>query len=437
MAREQVYKSQAAGLRASRPEPPAAGRHPPLAIYHHPVIAISLILILASGVQIGVWLVSTRLPSPTIRKPSFVTVHGLLFEMLEETISRQAGENGANRPVMFIGCLVVSLLSGLAWYGAARISVGPAWGLWTGLCWVAHPSFAFLAQRPTKLTLLIALIPIVWCLLLWWNRSRRRRTAFVLGLALGLLSLASIQGVLLLPAIILAMLFGGRGGGKRCSGAALVLAGFGLLAAPSVVLMVPRLTRSVRGAEAYNIKQTMEASLWNAFDDGDGSPVAEAAHVQCSSHPRGHRPSPLGFLGLQLRQSPRAVAVWFGQRLWRTLSATADGRLHRVLLVLQLLWLVPALWGYLVALGYPPWRWEAGTAGLFLAASWILAGFAEPLARNLTPVGGFGIIFAMVGVADVYERIFGRRLTDPSLAARARRSRPAKLAPNRHPTRLS
>jgi len=372
---------------------------------------VSLILVLASAVQIGVWLVGTRLPPPTRLRPSCVTAHGILFDMVQEAVSRRTGESGVDQPVLFIGCLVVSLLSGIAWYGAARLAVGPAWGLWTGLCWVAHPGFAFLAPRPSKLALLIALIPTVWWILLWWKRSRRRVTAVLLGLTLALFSLVSIQVVLILPGLMLAMLLAPAKGGKRWPHVAWTLAGFALLLAASLVLVVPRLTQKVDGANQYKMQQQLAVHLWQAFDDDDGSPVARAARLEHRLRPRENRLSPWRFLAFELWRSPPTVARWFGARMGRTLYDTADGKLRRPLLALQLLWLVPALWGYLVALRHAPWRWAAITAGLFVAVAWLFAALAEPRARNLTAVGGFGILFALVGVADLYERVFGRRLT--------------------------
>ena len=48
----------------------------------------------------------------------------------------------------------------------------PAWGLWTALLWVMHPSFAFVAPRPGPLALMMPLTAGALALLLCWRRSR-------------------------------------------------------------------------------------------------------------------------------------------------------------------------------------------------------------------------------------------------------------------------
>ncbi len=46
-----------------------------------------------------------------------------------------------------------------------------------------------------------------------------------------------------------------------------------------------------------------------------------------------------------------------------------------------------------------------------LTSSPTLAAAFEPLARNLVPAEALVIAFALIGIADIYERLFHRRLT--------------------------
>jgi len=409
MARDPMDELLARSLRAEGP----ARRGPvrlPLPFHHHPVVAVSLILIVASLAQIGVWLVNARLPGPAELRPSCVIAHGLLFDIGREAVAGHQDQADLNQPAVFITCLVISLLSGVAWYGAARLALGPAWGLWTGLCWVAHPSFAFVASRPSPLALMILLIPLIWCMLLWWWRARRPGAALFAGVLLAVLSLVSVQGVILLLVVILAMLLVQNGRSGRWVACAATLVGFTVCLIASLPLTIPRLSERVVETGRYKYERRLTRHLWRALDDGCGSSIAEAAHTQRLQADADGPPTPWALLASESRRSPRDIVHWYAARVWRTLYETADGKLRRPLLSLQLAWLVPALWGYLVAFSHARWRWPAATAGLFIAPTWLLAAFAEPLARSLTPVWGFVIMFALVALADIYERILGRRL---------------------------
>lgn len=407
----------------------------PARLHHHSVVAVSLILVLASAVHIGVWLIASRLPAATFTEPSCVIAHGLLYDVQAVIVTRVTRDTETARKAMFAVCLVIALSSTLTWYTAARLALGPTWALWTGLAWAAHPSFAFLAQRPGRLTLLMALIPLVWCTLLWWERSRRAAAAAGLGLALAMLSLASIQGLLLAPILLLAVLAvhprtsdyprNGRRA-TRWTHLTWALAGFVLGGLFFLTVTLPWLPRNTTDTDTAHVRQRLAADMWNALDTGDGSAVAEAAHAVRSHNPPEDWRAPWRLLANRLRQDPLAVVTWLGDRSWRALYQTADGRLHRPLLAMQLACLLPALWGWVVALRHRPWRWMAITAGLMAAATWLVAALAEPLARNLTPVGGLMILFALIGVADLYERIFGRRLTRPTRRSDAR---PDRLGP--------
>jgi hypothetical protein len=111
-----------------------------------------------------------------------------------------------------------------------------------------------------------------------------------------------------------------------------------------------------------------------------------------------------------LIDSPAASLQWFGRRTWRTFYATSAGHFQRPLFATQVAVLLPAIWGAVVCLRQPAWRWPAAASLLLVGTHWIVASIAEPLARSLAPLGGMLVIFAVVGVADAYERAFGRRL---------------------------
>jgi hypothetical protein len=467
----------------------------PLPLYYHPVIACSLILIVAAAVQIGVWLVSMKLPAQAPGSRSFVVVHGVLLDALRGVAFAPGNEDATSRPAWFIAGLLLALSSGLTWYAVARFGLGPKWGLWTGLFWVVHPSFAFLANQPDKLTLLIALIPAAWCALLWWRRCPSTWVALLLGATLAATCLAGFQGILLLvialPAMLLSKL---ASGGHRFAGAAAAVLGLAITLSVSVagiiarqvtadlaratsavqenrttasrpsgmglapsrpvssnwMLALTRLSTNPSGirpspsvqagwwlwlarenllSDVRRFLTRLDHDLWNALDDGSGTAVANAARKRMgavgSDRPdlAPHLPPAVYFLADEYRQAPRDVGRWFVGRFWRTIYASRDGRVLYSLAVLQFAWLVPALWGFWIALAYRPWRWLAVSAGLFVVAYWVLVALAEPLAGNLTPVGGFGVMFALVGVTDVYERLFGRRLTAPAPASRSARLR--------------
>ncbi len=399
----------------SRPErsshlrlrPTAAGEflppaNPPLPLYHHPVVAISLILSVGSLAQICVWLLASRLPPPVLVPHSSLIAHGWLFEQLVALLTRLNPTETASPPLLFPICLAIALLSGPAWYMAARLALGHAWGLWVGLCWVAHPAFAFLAQHPTTLVMILTFLPLAWALLVWWHRRRRRWMAALAALGLALLTSVSLLGVVLLLPSAVSMLSTGRRK-KKWSGAAILMVTYALAIAPLVYWFS-------RPASLESLRHRVTSDLWSRLDSGDGSSLSSAVQAWRVAHP-GAALDVREFVKAEIGKSPLRVAGWFGERVWKSIHATADGRLERPLLVAQLALVLPAAWGWLVAFGFNRWRWVASTALTWSLVVWTLAALSEPLARNVVPAGGFGVMFALVGLADVYERIFGRRLT--------------------------
>jgi hypothetical protein len=113
-----------------------------------------------------------------------------------------------------------------------------------------------------------------------------------------------------------------------------------------------------------------------------------------------------------IREAPGPHLVWYLGRVFQTVWTTADRRFERPLLALHLMWMIPALWGAIIASRHEPWRRLLIMAACFTLVFWSCAALLEPLARNLTPIGGFGIMFGLVGWADAYERFFGRRLLE-------------------------
>lgn len=425
----------------------------PRRFYHHPVIALSLIFILASIVQVITREISSRMPAPTLSEPSLVTVHGLLFEALTDAtemgmhrwaLSLAGGaqattvvpgdaelrnladsrvlwfnapalvalgmeKRGAMQPVVYLGCFLALLASAVGWYVAVRSALGPSWAMGTGLIWVAHPAFALLAQRPGELSLLVAIIPLCWFTLIAWEHRRRWWIAVVAGGALALVASMSLQGLLLLPLVVLLMVVTSSGA-RRISQPASAIAGFLLAGGLLLPVVRPVAEDESRVDGRSGFVERFQEDFWFRLDDGDGSTIAAAAHEHYAGQSDDVRSAPWSFLVTQFRESPRNVIVWLASRWGRTLYSTLDGTHVTWLKRVQIAGLIPAVWGFVIALRHAAWRWAAVTGGLFIAVAWMLAAVAEPLARNLTPVGGLTILFALIGLADVYYRIRGRRL---------------------------
>jgi hypothetical protein len=375
---------------------------PVLPFYHHPVVALSLVLVVACLAQVAASLVSSQLslgPTPPSISSS---VHDHLFTVIQEELRITLPQAQADR-ALFAITLSAAILSAAAWYAVARLGLGPSWGLWTALLWVVHPSFAFLAQREDALALLMLLTPLSLALLLWWRRSRRPIAALLAGMSLGLLALSGLQGLLAFPLALAALLVAPVKSLARLAGILLVGLGFGLVLATASTVVWPSFHLS------DVIARLRERGLV-IMDDGD-SPLAVAARRELTTPPTAATPSPTGFLLRQFHEHPADALKWLGRRLWRATYATSNGRLQRPVFALEMIFMVPALWGVLVALRSRHWRWTALICALFAGTFWLAAGLIEPLARNLVPVGGVPILFALLGAADLYERLRARRLT--------------------------
>ncbi|MGQ9652066.1 MAG: hypothetical protein ACUVXJ_18350 [Phycisphaerae bacterium] len=429
----------------------------------------------AAAMQILVWVVGLRLQSPRPTAPSSLVAHGLLYQVIADALEDHGLEAAQVASVLFVANLLPALLSGIAWYGIGWLGLGPKWGVWVGLLWVLHPSFAFLANQADRLNVLIALVCTSWCVLLWWRRSRKTSAALILGLLAATILSIGFQSLALVAIAVPGMLLSARGAnGGRITGAITTLTAFvvGTIFLAAVIALPrfpttlssgplkkevsqspsqprhswPRTAarlavrvshpgdalrlRAVVGLffirdqlleDSRQIVARFDTDLWNVLEDGSGSHIAQAALAVSPPGTADHPPAGR-FLIDQCRVAPAQTLAWLAQRMWKSTYATRDRRTHYPFILLQFGWLVPAFWGLWIALRYRPWRWLAVTAGLFAGSQWVLVGVVEPLARNLVPVGGFVILFALVGVTDVYERFFGRRLTAPAPA-----SRPARL----------
>jgi hypothetical protein len=370
-------------------------------------VGISLVLICAAFGQAATWVVNIRLlaasaenlggiaPSPLIASP-------VLYKGLYQAIDYLNHSALPTPRILFSVCLLLSMLSAIGWYAVARLFLGRAWGLWAGILWGVNPLIAFLAQRPGPLALSIVTVPFAWALILAWSRSRRRRTAFVGGLAAGLATLASapmLLGFAFSAPLLLAVTRRRR---KAWQGFALLWLG---LALPLVTLVL-----LVRSGAVENPLPAFADHFLASLDEGDGSAISRAMRNPIPpNEPTG--PVRLRAIAHEVAHSPAELPVWLLRRMWRTIYATSDGHFQRPLFAVQLALLVPAIWGAVVCLRQPRWRGRALASMALIAAFWLVAAIAAPFARSLSPIGGMVTIFALVAIADLYERAFGRRLS--------------------------
>ncbi|MBI4579664.1 MAG: hypothetical protein HY718_08185 [Planctomycetes bacterium] len=156
---------------------------------------------------------------------------------------------------------------------------------------------------------------------------------------------------------------------------------------------------------------SFSSDLVMVLDPNDSSAIARAMRAGGATAAGGGWRSRASVVWREMANSPAEVPSWLARRAWRCLYATADGRFQRPLFAVQIALLAPALWGTVVCLRQRTWRWPATASLLLVAAFWVTAAVAEPLARSLAPVGAMLVIFAIVGAADFYERAFGRQLS--------------------------
>lgn len=391
-------------IRRARPVAGPAEATLPLPLHHHPVVALSLILMAGCLAQVAAWLVQARLPASGPILPPAGIAHGYLFNALAVHLHRLVPEAQFD-PALFVASIALCLLSAGGWYAVARSAIGPAWGLWTALLWVVHPCLAYAAQHPGPLVLQAVLVPFSLALLLRWHQAHTAPAAVGAGLGLGLLALVGWQGVLL-AAVALGIVLLSPIRRRRAVTAAVLLVG-GCAAPPMLAVTVGQ----PRFDPAFALRQ-LSINLRVALDDAPALGVSSTQPAGAS--PTQTRPGSVVNLYWQTaRATPRETAAHLARRAAHAVYATADHRLERPLLAVQLLFLVPAGWGLFVGLRHAPWRGPVMICCLWVLPFWLAATLAEPLVRNLVPAGGVPVLLALVGVADIYERFFGRRLTEP------------------------
>lgn len=391
----------AVSLKPAVPEPSAAVVRP---LTHQPIVAVSLVLIAASVAQLAISLVNARFlaggSDAGVAAPSSLIANDRTFEAFTSVLQRAAPSPATGDRIVFGVLLVVAILSSVGWYAVARLMLGPAWGLWCGAVWALHPLFAFLAQRPSALTLSLVCVPVVWALLLWWNRNRRRRVAFLAGIVAGFSVFVSMP---MAPAFVIAasVLFAtGRFKRRSVQSFPLIWLGFFL---PLVGVWF-----LLGNSDASSPLGSFSTDLSRAFEDN--TTFGRAIQVRIGPNSTPPLAELIGIIGAEFLRSPVAGARWFAVRIWQTLYATADGHFQRPLFAVQMVFLIPAVWGAAVCLRQRFWRWPAVACLILVASHWLAAAVAQPLARNVAPVGGVVVLFVLVAVADLYERAFGRRL---------------------------
>ena len=305
---------------------------------------------------------------------------------------------------MFGICLVIGMLACVGWYAVGRIALGPPWGLALGMTWAAYPAYAFLAQRAEPLTVLLALLPATFAVLAYWYRRKKRpEFALAVGAAMGLLTLLLTITPLLVLVLTFIMPTGSRRRRRRYTSTLLLWVGY-------LGIVLPLWTLYLDGSGRRAVLHRISADLGQRMEIGAPPGMLEEIRAWREAHP--DQPSPPGgtFLLQQLLSSPGETVRWFAGRWTRTLYATADGRLQRPLFLLQVVLVLLAAYGAVVAVRYRPWKWITITGLLFLGVFWIAAAAAEPFARNMIPISGILVLLALIALADLYERTFGRRL---------------------------
>lgn len=404
-------------MKPSRPDKPAAATlkaatdsglpaAPLRPLVYQPIVAVSLVLIAATLTQIAVHVVHLRLlapggAGPAAINPSSWVANGWAYAAIDRWLEQAGMLTGAGPRLPFAVLLIIGLLSSVGWYAVGRNLLGPGWGLWGGLAWAFHPLFGFLVQRPSPLTFGLFALPAAWAALLWWNRCRRRRVALLAGLLAGMAALVSIAWGAAFVAMAPLLFVAGGVNRRSLQSFPLLWLGFAI---PLLAVWV-----AVAAWAAPNPLDLLSTDIIRALEDSE-SPFARAVHSRFANGPRPGIRAPLAVAAHGAMNSPADAARWFAGRAWQTLYATNGGYFQRPLFVAQMVVLIPALWGILVCLREPLWRWPTLAGLVLIVANWAVAALAEALARSIAPVSGLLVLFAIVGIADVYERLFGRRL---------------------------
>ncbi len=367
-------------------------------IFHSAGIHLSLILIVAGLAQMVIgWLkshilVQTVLPQP---QSSLIANRFYLDTLLRFFLNSSPGATPGLR-VEYVVCVLIALLSAVPVYFVTRRWLGSVWALVAGFLYVVYPSFAWFITDTGPLALFIFLVPMLCLLLLRWETSQDFLEAFFLGISLALMTLINFVGLFLLLIITTGVCLHQPRTRRNLIGVMVILLGYALLIHPARSLLST--------ADRVKSETAMTIDFWNAIDNADGSAIAKAARSNKTSSPH-----PFLFLRDQARESPSNVIGWVLQRTWRTLYLSSDDRLNQMVFFLQLLWLVPALWGFIVAWSCPERRWAAILAAVLCFSLWGMAAVVEPLARNLTPLLGIFLVFSLAGIRDISHRIARHR----------------------------
>lgn len=385
-------------------------------LFHHPVVAVSLLLMAAAAAQIAIWSLQDVL-APAITLPSAVTLssssaflHGWLFERLEHALTHFVHDEARVHTLLFLTGFASGLISGIAWFAAARFAHRPIAAWVVALLWLTHPGVVLLIQRQGALMLMIAFASLCWALLIAWHRYRHYTLAIGAGLACGGMTLISLLGPAFLAVALVGVLLSSRDRRRNAAAAGELLLGWAVLVAPAYHM-------TLRSDGLEPIVQRIGSHLWASLDSGEKTPVAQDALRWRADHASEGAPRPLDFLAHELKTKPKTLLNWLAHRAWLALYATEKGTLARPLQASQIVILLPAFWAIVISLRHPDRRWLALTGLGLTLATWTAAALAEPLARNLLPAGGIMMLLACVGLADWRERLL--RLTDRVSASRA------------------
>jgi hypothetical protein len=435
----------------------------PPTIFSHPVVAASLVVIIAAAVQIGWWYLNAhvgQVTGPMTLRVSRAVVHGILFDAVEDLVLAQPLYSLRPEAFMFVLFMALALLSGVVWLWFASCHAGRRIALVAVIALVAHPWFSMVVHRPDDvLTPLILIVALAAGSLAWWYRSQRLAAAASAGLWLAVMSGFSIHFLLLLPGALLMMLLSGRGVLRSIQSMLCCLCVFAAVSIPMLAFATPwvasridrgrpsvvaQATQHLHASSTVDflisrihagstwsdtqwhraaleagyvsltswdaMLQRMEVDLWSAIDNGDGSSVARAAVEVASSTSLARRPNAVRFLFMQIRKDPFTTSWWMFERAGDSLTRLQPGNSEEgssmrlveiIFLGLQIVTVALACVGFVVGVLRAHMRWLTITSLIFTLSFLLMAAMAEPLARSLTPVAGFVVLYAVMGTRSM------------------------------------
>ena len=320
------------------------------------------------------------------------------YPLLLATVYRLTGSLDPRQPAAVWAQRVLMWLTLIPFYLLIRSACGGGWALAASLGLATYPFFLFSAARADYECFYT---PFFMLAVLLFHRGLAGGSWWLFaasGLVFGWGSLIR-PFVLYLPLFLVLVVLALKSWRPRAGGALIMLAAY-------VLALLPWLYLSNRGRDELVLMRGARAFVfWDGLHSLPGWDIARRAQQREAQYQVLDSVADFGrFLREQLRDHPAETIGVYLYKIGLSWYGTDSGLYQRPILLVQLVYLMPAVWGAYAAWRRPTWRALWVLSAACIVYHWGIATVTLSCLRYLVPVMGLVVFFGVAGLTDALRR---------------------------------